>query len=170
MTIFTAIQVTYGQISFSHSGGASFYGSSLASAPGLMYSPRINFLELRDELTISAGTHLGLGVVYSRDEGASSFAFDLPLVAEINFGHGANPDTRSSFGGFGGFGFGISKIGSAGAFGADYNDAAGIVLNGGIRAIINKNPLGLRLSYLINTKEGFENVISLGIFFTFGDF
>lgn len=159
---------SFGQMSFSHSFGGAYYISSLASAPGLTYSPRINFLELSQELTISAGTHLGLGMVYSSGEGASSFAFDLPLVAEINFGHAASPKTSSSFGGFAGLGFGISKIGSAGTFGADYNDASGLIINGGVRAIIKEKPLGLRVAYLLNLKEGFENVLTIGIFYSIG--
>lgn len=163
-------QFSFGQISFSHSLGVSYYSSSLASAPGIMYSPRINFIELSDETTISAGTHLGLGILYNSGEGASSFVLDLPIVAEINFGHGANPDTESSFGGFAGLGFGISKISSASAFGTDYNNAAGIVINGGIRTIIKEKPLGLRVSYLLNTKEGYKNVIGIGVFYTFGDY
>ena len=170
VTFFVTMQLSFGQLSFSHSLGGSFYLSSLASAPGIMYSPRVNFLQLNDELTVSAGTHLGLGIVYNSREGASSFALDLPLVAEINFGHASNPETSSSFGGFIGFGFGISKIGSQGAFGADYNSASGLIFNGGIRAIIKERPLGLRLSYLINTKDDFSNVFSLGMFYTFGDF
>lgn len=168
--ILASVQLSYGQISFSHSAGGSYYYSSLASAPGIMYSPRLNVVELDDEITVSVGTHLGLGIVYNSQDGASSFALDLPLVAEINFGHAANPETRSSFGGFAGLGFGISKIGSASTFGDDYNNAAGLLLNGGIRTIIKEMPVGLRVSYLLNTKKDFENVLSVGLFYTFGDF
>ncbi|MDX1907448.1 MAG: hypothetical protein SF053_10480 [Bacteroidia bacterium] len=170
LCILAAVQFSYGQVSFSHSFGVAYYASSFAAAPGIMYSPRLNFVELNDEMTVSVGTHLGLGLVYNSQEGASSFVLDLPLVAEINVGHAANPDTKSSFGGFAGLGFGINKIGSQGAFGADYNDAAGLLFNGGIRAIIKEKPVGLRLSYLLNAKEGFENVFSIGLFYTFGKF
>lgn len=167
-----ATQFSLAQTSFSHSLGAGFYVSPSASAyaPAIVYSPRLNFLELADEATISVGTHLGLGLLYNSREGASSYALDLPVVVEFNLGHGAHPDTRSSFGGYAGFGFGISKIGSSGAFGADYNDAAGVVLNGGLRALIQERPLDLRVSYLLNVKEGFGNVIGLGISYSFGDY
>jgi len=162
-------QFSHGQISFSHAIGGSYYFASLTEAPGIMYSPRINLFELSDELTISVGTHLGLGLVSANSrEGARSFAFDLPIVAEVNFGHGANRDTKSLIGGFAGLGYGISKIGSAGTFGADSNDARGLILNGGVRVIIQERSIGLRLSYLLNTKEGYENVTGVGLFWTFG--
>ncbi|HCS19208.1 MAG TPA: hypothetical protein DIW47_01360 [Bacteroidetes bacterium] len=167
---FLSLQNSYAQLSFSHSFGASIYVSSLAAAPGLMYSPRLNFLELSDETSLSVGTHLGLGFSYNSQDGAGSFALDVPLVAEINFGHGALPDTESNFGGFLGLGYGISRIGSDATFGADYNEAAGPVFNGGIRTYIWDRPLGLRASYLINTKEGYANVFSLGLFYTLGEY
>jgi hypothetical protein len=170
MAIFTITQLSYGQISFSHSIGGSYYMCSSTAAPGIMYSPRLNLIELDDEMTISIGTHFGLGFALNSREGASSLALDIPLVAEFNFGHAANPDTRSSFGGFAGLGFGINKIGSAGVYGTGYNNAAGIVINAGIRALIKERALGLRLSYLLNMKTGFENVFSIGAFYTFGDF
>lgn len=170
VAFFLTSQFTYSQISFSHSIGGAYYGSPQASATAIMYSPRVNFLELSDELTVSAGTHLGLGIVYNSQTGENSFAFDFPFVAEINLGHGANADTRSTFGGFLGLGYGYSRIGSDGAFGANYNDALGPVFNGGIRALINERPVGLRISHLANTKKGFDNVLSVGLFYTFGDF
>jgi len=168
--LMSTIKISISQISFSHSLGASYYAGGQVGAPGIMYSPRINFLELNKELTLSAGTHLGLGLSMNSREGASSFAFDLPIMAEINYGHGAKPKTRSSFGAFGGVGFGISKIGSSGAFSADYNSAVGPVINAGIRCLIKERPLGLRASYLLNTKKEFSDVFSVGLFYTFGDF
>jgi hypothetical protein len=168
VTVLMGSQVSFGQVSFSHSLGGSLYFSESTGAPAIMYSPRVNVLQLGDEITVSAGTHLGLGLTFNSQEGASSFALDVPIVAEINIGHGAHPDAESSFGGFAGIGFGISKIGSAGAFGSDYNDAAGLVLNGGIRAEINQRPIGLRVSYLINSKLYYQNVVGIGLFYTFG--
>lgn len=74
---------------------------------------------------------------------------------------------RSSVGGFAGFGYGISKLGADNENGGIYNDASGPLLNGGIRALVNDIPIGLRLSYLFNTKEG-GNVAGVGFFYTFG--
>ena len=135
-----------------------------------MYSPRLNFYDIKDEIILSVGTHIGLGLVYNSQEGASSFALDLPIVAEINFGQGADKFSESRFGGFFGAGYGISKIGAAGAFGDDYNEAAGLLVNAGVRAIIKEQACGLRVSYLKNSKKEFKDVISVGVFYTFGQF
>jgi hypothetical protein len=163
--------VSKAQVSFSHSAGLSAYIGGSAAAWGLNYSPRLNLLELGDELTFSLGTHLGLGLQYSSQEGSSnSFTLDLPLMAEINFGHASSPETSSSFGGFGGIGYGISKIGSDGVYGADYNNAAGLVINGGVRFIVKERPVGVRLSYMLNFKGDAKNVLAFGAFYTFGDF
>ena len=173
VVLFSTLTVSYGQISFSHSLGGSVYLSENVSAPGILYSPRLNFLELGDEITVSVGTHLGLGFSLNADSqggGSGSFALDLPVVAEINFGQGANPDTQSSFGGFAGLGFGISKMGASDAMGDGYNDAAGVVINGGLRAIIRDKAVGLRVSYLLNIKKDNSSVLGVGLFYTFGDF
>ncbi len=160
-------QIVFSQVTFSHAAGASFYVGGQASAPGIMYSPRVNILEISDALSFSLGTHLGLGLTFNSQEGASSFALDIPLVAELNFGSKATPENEESFGGFVGAGYGISKIGSAGAFGADSNDASGPVFNAGIRTVIANIPVGLRASFLLNLKSGYKSVFGIGAFYTF---
>ena len=162
----STINQSFGKTPFSHALGGSYYIGGGAGAPGITYSPRYNFLEIKKELTMSIGTHIGLGFSFNSQDGASSFALDLPIMLEINFGHASDAHTRTSFGGFGGIGFGISKIGSSGTFGADYNNAAGLVFNAGIRAIIKERPVGLRISYMVNTKIDAEDVIGIGIFYT----
>lgn len=170
IVLLATTEETNAQISFSHALGGSFYAGGHASAPAITYSPRLNFIQVGEEFTISAGTHIGLGMDFNSQEGARSFALDLPLVAEVNIGHGATRETSSGFGAFFGAGYGISKLGSASAFGSDYNDAAGFVVNGGLRALIAERPVGLRVSYLLNTKADAGNVFGIGIFYTFGDF
>ncbi len=166
--VIMSVQIGFGQVSFSHSIGASYYFSSYASAPAIMYSPRLNLIQVGDESTISIGTHLGLGISYNSQAGASSFALDLPIMAELNLGNGASKEANSSFGGFFGLGFGISKLGSASAWGGDYNDAAGLVVNGGVRFHLNERPLGVRVAYLLNAKEGFASVLGIGAMYTLG--
>ena len=160
IVFFALPKVSLGQVSFSHSLGAAYYVStsttsteysestSTIGAPGILYSPRVNVVELGREMTVSVGTHLGLGFMLDTSSGSASFAMDLPVVAEINFGHGAHADTRSSLGG-------------------STNKASGPVLNGGVRALINGVPVGFRLSYLLNMEEG-GNVAGIGAFYTFG--
>ncbi|MCI5058398.1 MAG: hypothetical protein MRY83_19965 [Flavobacteriales bacterium] len=171
LCVLSVVQFSFGQLSFSHSLGGAYYATSITGAPGIMYSPRLNFMELSDETTVSIGTHLGLGVVFnSRDGGSNSYVLDLPIVAEINFGLAANQDTRSSFGGFVGLGYGFNRIGADSTFGSDFNEGSGVLFNGGLRAIIKERPLGLRVSYMLNSDEEFEDVISVGLFYIFGGF
>lgn len=167
-------QSSYGQITFSHSIGAAGYFNSLAENGGIMYSPRINFIELDNDITISAGTHMGLGLV-TNAQGDGSYTLDVPLVAEINFGHAAHKRSRSSFGGFIGAGYGISKTSYSNTnhgyithTSSGSNDAKGLLINGGLRAIIKKISIGMRVSYLRNTNKGSEDVLSLGFFYILG--
>ncbi len=166
LTLIALSQIAYGQVSFSHSVGIAGYQAGDVSAPGALYSPRLNFMELGDNMTLSIGTHLSAGFDFNSREGASSLALDIPIVAEVNFGHAAHPDAESSFGGFLGAGYGISKIGDSGAFDSGYNDARGFVFNGGLRASLKDRSVGLRVSYMLNTNEGYNNVFGLGAFFT----
>lgn len=159
------------QVSFSHSLGLGFYAGGAAGAPGLVYSPRVNIISIGDELTVSVGTHLAGGLSFnSRDGGENAFMYDLPIVAELNVGHAAHAETGSSFGGFVGVGYGINRVASSSAFSVDENEAAGPLVNGGLRVPVAGNSLGLRGSFLLNTKEGFEHVYSIGLFYNFGNF
>lgn len=161
-------QFSYAQVSFSHTLGAAAYSSSNALVPAVVYSPRVNFLQLASEATVSAGTHLGFGFNYSSDQTGNYFAYELPLVAELNLGAGSSPDSDVGFGGFLGLGYGINKIGSPGD-GAAYNNASGIYVNAGLRAIINDQPMGLRVSYLMNNKVGFSDVVGISFFYMLGE-
>lgn len=161
-------QFSYAQVSFSHGLGAEIFSTSNALVPALVYSPRVNFLQLASEATVSAGTHLGLGFNYSSDGGDNYFAYEVPLVAELNLGSGSSPDSDVGFGGFLGLGYGINKIGSS-DIGTAYNDASGIYVNAGLRAIINDQPMGLRVSYLMNNKVGFSDVVGFSFFYMLGE-
>lgn len=153
------------QASFSHSLGGSYYFSRDASTSGIMYSPRINLVRLDREVTLSLGTHFGFGLVFNSREGGS-IALDVPILAEINFGNASNPDANSDVGGFVGAGYGISKIGQSGTFSDGFNDAAGIVINGGVIFTIKQRySFGLRTSYLINFKPDNGGVFTLGAFY-----
>ena len=101
---------------------------------------------------------------------SNSFVLDLQVVAELKFGHAAGLDSDNDFGGFLGFGYGISKKGAEDAFGVGRNDTVGIIVNSGIRARIYDNPVGLRGAYLFNSKSEAKNVLTVGLFYTFGDF
>jgi len=122
-------------------------------------------MELGDEMTLSVGTHASLGFSANSRSGGS-FAFDLPVVVEANFGNKAHREAdSSSLGGFFGVGYGINQMASNDEFGFSESSSAGIIINGGVRAIIRDYPLGARLSYLLNNKEGGVNVLGLGLFY-----
>ncbi|MBC7383314.1 MAG: hypothetical protein H7296_10050 [Bacteroidia bacterium] len=171
--------VVKSQVSFNHSLGVSTYfalsTNATASGYGIMYSPRLNFLELADETTLSVGTHLGLGFsgsANSQSGSSGSFLLDAPLMVELNFGQAANPDASSSFGGFGGIGYGFNAMAQSSntAFGNSSStfSASGIVFNGGLRAVIRDRSVGARVSYMLNMTSGGANVIGIGVFYTFG--
>ena len=166
-------QAGFAQLSFSHDVGAGIYvAKNGANSPAIVYSPRLNLVEIQDNITISVGTHLGAWLDFNSREGASGFAFDLPIMASINFGQYAQPEAEDpAVGGFVGVGYGISRLGSEGAFSSDYNEANGLVFDGGIRLVVRDIPLGLRGSYMLNSKssdigEDFGNVYSVGLFMT----
>lgn len=167
LTFLFAPAKTSAQVSFSHSLGASYYAGGGVACPAIMYSPRANVLNLSDESTVSVGTHLGLGFSFNSQSGGA-FALDFPLVAELNLGHAASEDSEADFGAFFGAGYGISKIGYDDGFGGGYNNAAGFVINGGLRAYVNSRSMGIRISYLKNRKEDAGNVLGLGFFYNFG--
>lgn len=165
--LFGAAASSNAQISFSHSAGAGLYGGGDAGSPAIVYSPRLNILAFGDNATVSVGTHVGAWLAFNSREGASSLAFDLPLVAELNLGNKSTKDNDSGFGGFVGAGYGISRLASDGEFGLAENKASGVVVNGGIRANVLGRSLGVRVSYLINFKDNASNVIGAGIAYNF---
>lgn len=160
---------TFAQISFSHTAGAAAYIADVAVLPAVVYSPRANLLQLGSEATVSLGTHLGFGFNYNTAGTDNYFGYELPLLAEINLGCGSSPDSDVGFGGFLGLGYGVNKMGASNSIGSVHNEASGIYVNGGIRAIINDQPLGLRVSYLMNNKVGFSDVIGLSFFYMLGE-
>lgn len=157
----------FAQVSFMHSGGLSLYsissGVNSSVGPALMYSPRLNLVKLSDELTLSVGTHIGIDFFLSSNGNQNSSTFDIPLVAELNFGHGAIKQTKSKFGGFVGLGYGFTSIKTNASY-----EARGVLLNGGLRFVMFKKSFGLRVAYLLNSVKDVSDVSSFGLFYTFG--
>jgi len=164
------------QVSFSHAIGIKYYIVTLpsqtvevagvsfeteslsSSSAGILYSPRLNFVEIGDNSTISLGTHLGLAFQIE-SQGESSFTYDVPLVAEYNFGQASNNDNDSSFGFYVGAGYGIhnsSMLSEA---------VSGPIANGGIRFLIADLPLDLNVSYLVGSDS--LNVLGVGVQYAF---
>jgi len=164
------------QVSFNHSFGANGYYATGGSGWGFLYSPRLNLAELGNDMTFSVGTHLGLGLsggTNSQTGAEGSFLLDLPLMAELNFGHAANSDSRADWGGFAGLGYGYNTMAYSEntAFGtvSGSSSSSGLVINAGIRTKAIKDiSCGLRVSYMINFKTGGSDVFGIGAFYTLG--
>ena len=171
-----AFNAANAQVSFSHAAGAGLYASEAGSGWALMYAPRLNVVDLTDEMNLSVGTNVGLGFsgsFNSQEGGSGSILFDLPILAELNIGHAANEDARSDFGGFVGLGYGFNKMASTvdDPFGNSYSsnvNSNGVVFSAGVRGVIKDNSLGLRVSYMLNSKSGGANILGLGLFYNLG--
>ncbi len=169
LVLILTTKTTFCQISFSHAIGISIYRYS----PAIIYSPRINLVQLNKETNLSLGTHLAYGfrpnsqISGNIKNTGSFFVYEVPLVAEINFGCGSSPQAYSNTGGFFGIGYAVNETGRSPLPSGYYNEASGIYFNAGLRTITKKNylRLGLRLSYLKNFKTNYDDEIGFGIFY-----
>lgn len=164
------------QMSFNHALGVGVIGGE-ATVLTLFYSPRLNIVNMGENLTMSIGTHLGIGANFTATAGSGSttsssggggFGINAPLMLEMNFGNSCNPENEETFGAFGGLGFsyagttGSNSSGSS-ASGSGYGPTAG----GGIRLMIAEQNLGLRGSYMLNMKTAGSSALNVEIFMTF---
>jgi hypothetical protein len=144
-----------GQSNFNHAIGLSLYGYD--GIPALTYSPRWNIQKWNDNTTLSIGTHFGLNFgIYTND----IYVLDIPIMMELNFGHGSHSQNEHNVGQFIGLGYGYSEIDEM-----DISD--GIVFNAGIRKKLMGESFGLRVSYLYNLRSTGGDVFSFGLFYTF---
>ncbi len=160
------------QVSFSHAVGAKYFLATNSdldySAVGILYSPRLNVVELGDNSTVSIGTHIGLAFQGNSRDGSSSFVYDLPIVAEYNFGSTSNRDNDESFGFYVGGGYSIHNS-------SDFYEAiSGPVVGGGVRFMIVEKPIDINFSYLISTRTLVGNrsidqsILGIGVQYTLG--
>lgn len=161
------------QVEFNHSAGFGLYASETSSGYALQYSPRLNLLELSDEMSLSVGSHLGVGFsgsVNSQTGGSGSFVLDLPLMAEVNFGHASSTNSSVGFGGFLGAGFGYHKASYDDGFSSGDRGATGLVFNGGFRTnLIKETSITFRVSYML-ASDGKGDIIGLGLLYNLGDY
>lgn len=170
------ITKSYGQVTFNHAIGAGAYFNKYGAAPAVVYSPRLNVLELGGrgaDASLSVGAPIALGFSFSANSqsgGSGSFAADLPIFADVNFGHAANPDTRSSFGGFAGVGFEYNILGGADDYDSFISSSMGPAANAGVRFLLRERSIGLRASYMFNVKKsGYgASVVGLNLLYNFG--
>lgn len=153
---------------FMHSLGGKYFfyaNSDGFYSTTILYSPRVN-VSSSENSSISVGTHLGLGFsFYSGPYGSSSsFVFDIPLVAEYNFGFGSSSENSSGFGGYVGAGYGIHRVslsvdGSSGAA-----TIHGPSFTGGVRFDIpGIGPFDIGASYMLDLKNKDTKVNIFGV-------
>lgn len=174
----TTISLLPAQEFFSQSLGGAFVGASEGQTGwGAMYSPRLNIVEVDDELILSLGTHIILGSslqVNTRSGSSGSATFDAPLMVELNYGHMSSNYSTSDFGLFGGVGFGYNWMGSTSN--TNYTKGYGPVANGGIRFPLLERSFTIRASYMYNISASAENdefatnanVFTVGLAYNFG--
>ncbi len=96
------------QIKHSAGAAASFYVIDKGSEPvfGLAYNPSLSLTKAKSDFSFSMGSQLvgGYHLATSVDDSAFMYA-DLPLLAELNFGHNASKDFYSDLGWFIGGGY-----------------------------------------------------------------
>ena len=175
LIIFLAIQSFNVFSQFNHSVGGGFVnlmqGDASISLPSLFYSPRINVSEINENMALSVGSHIGLGFRLSSSSNSrtgtesseSSFInFQLPVVAELNFGRKSTSDNEDNFGFF---------IGGGGALNYAASETSitsyGPLANAGVRFAIMDYPIGLRFGYLLDMNTTKTNVMTLNLAYDF---
>lgn len=125
------------------------------------YFPRYNFLETSNSsFSIGAPLSAGIGIASNsrRDDVGISFAYDLPLALDYNFGCKANSETQSTFGGFVGAGFSYFNVGVSQSRESDFSGVSyGPIARMGIRFRSHKDNWdnkGIMVSFLY--KKGME--------------
>jgi hypothetical protein len=169
-----------GDINFQHGLGLTLFAApstatddqdNSAVAYGVTYYPSIRLASISDALSLRLGVSPSLGLsgsVNSREGGSLSFAFELPVDAELHFGN----QELEGFGGHVGVGFAFNRI-----ITTDFGDnkALGPHITAGLKVPIGKNVYSLRGSYLLNINSkndeyGYKgkNVIGLSVLMYFG--
>lgn len=102
----------------------------------LTYFPRLNF-EMGGNSSFSIGIPISVGGGTAKDVFNDNtgfyFSYDIPVLADINFGQGATEESERSFGYFLGGGFGYSHVGFAMVEDIDKINSYGPIAHGGIR-------------------------------------
>jgi hypothetical protein len=153
-------------------------GYSTQVVGGLMYSPRISFMET-DNTSLSVGIPLSIGFSahYSTngyDETNSlGLVFDAPLILNFNYGAGSSKETESRFGLFvgGGFGYHTSQYTASDAY-LDVSDKMsgfGPVGNAGIRFGVGNHShnVEIRFSYMKTLDITKSSIVGIGGLFNF---
>jgi hypothetical protein len=151
---FTAKNISAQDVEFNHSGGLTYllgvYNNTTEfidetygiGYPGVTYNPRLDF-KLGREKSFSLTAYPTLcmnGSVSSRNGASGTFAFEIPVGAQLNFGNHSTSRSRADFGGFVMAGYTFGAYSSIGTI----HSITGMV---GAKFYLREQPLGVRLQY-----------------------
>ena len=153
--------------SFHQETGFTLYFSPYAIIPVGTYWGRVNFLEPKDELSVSASMPLSLGGSIGTYGGL--LVLDLPLTIDVNIGDRATDDAFAPFGAFVGAGGGFNFM-----LGNGYMRSFGPLTHAGLRVTspFTGRSVTLRFSYLFGLggvdASGVDynpNIFGIGVFY-----
>ena len=190
--VFTA-SVSYCQ-TFMHGVGVavlvgSSKGSDVTVKEGFTYSPRINFFETED-ISVSAGIPIAFGISgsysaqYNSNNGYNSdntigFAFNAPLIINLNIGRGSTKENTDKMGYFIGAGFGyhhgdfvVNNVDANGNYTAPESikvNSFGPQGNAGVRIGVGRQSknIEIRLSYMKGVNATKASLYGLACLFNF---
>jgi hypothetical protein len=153
-------------------------GISSVPVGGIMYSPRINFMEA-DNTSFSVGLPMSFGITGSYnsqdvEDNSLGYMFDIPLMINYNYGAGATKEAEDKFGFFAGAGFGYHahQYVASDDIGYDYTakmSGFGPVGNLGVRLGVGhrSHNLEFRFSYMKSLDISKSNIMGFGLLFNF---
>ncbi|MBI3883295.1 MAG: hypothetical protein HY305_03525 [Sphingobacteriales bacterium] len=192
IALFLISSISFSQ-TFMHGAGVSIIvaapeGSNTSIAPGLTYSPRINFIET-ESLSVSLGIPLSIGFSGNYSATSSTYggtkesntlglSLQVPLMINLNIGRGATKENKGKVGYFVGTGYGYYQgayvVTQSDLYGNEtkksisYN-TAGPALNAGVRIGVGRahKNIEIRLGYLKGVSSTKSDIFSLAALFNF---
>ena len=129
----------------------AFFDEGVQSSLAVTYSPRLNIYKFSKYTSLSVGTHLSLGFDLNFSstglDNQASFAYEIPLTFDLNFGYGAVKRTRNSFGGYVGAGYALNSLKNDSynellGYSESSGSTHGIYVNGGVRFEVDRDRSG----------------------------
>jgi hypothetical protein len=152
---------------FHQESGFTVYISPYAIIPVATYWGRVNFLEPKKELSVSASMPISLGGSIGTFGGL--LVLDVPLTVDVNIGDRATDDAVAPFGAFMGAGGGFNLM-----LGNGFIRSFGPLTHAGLRVTspFTGRSVTLRFSYLLGIggvdASGFDsnpNIFGIGAFY-----
>ncbi len=146
------------------STGVSYYTSFLTQVPTIHVQPRLDFVELSNNATVSLDVRFAGGYFEEKESiaGESYPVFEIPVTVNFNYGVGASRVADMHVGVYGG-------LGAAWEIDYGYNTYWGPMFTGGFRFDIDKlSPIDLNVGLMLDVSGNYNSVFSAGISYMFG--